>query len=820
MAGEETLSPYERLIKGTATPIPGLNDSNQTLGPDIELTLGKLRTYVDNSFKNNLDKVNNAFRILATKTIDTSIKTTNLVEHLSVIVKKTGEVSKKLLSLYTRTNKRLKQQRETIKDTAEKAETEVVDKIEKTEEKTNSVFDAAMSKMEMACNVISFTFRSIKSFGKWLSGDGQLLKNIVHFLVDKGKVYKSLSGLLTSLGDKVSDFMDNTLGRVMWFFGSFGGVLFSGLKFLGTIGWKIFEWVAKVGFFAIDFMWKTFKGLAQIGWNIVAGVFTTILDIGKKAGTFLLDIFIDVISNPILVGVGIFALKYWFNKDKQNIFDKFMDDVILPAFRLFFDPIKTAFDFTGRPFSSVMGWGDEKWGFIKTSLKSTFDAIKESPIIKNWFTQEFIDIVGVSYTSIKNIINDFLPKITGFITYIKDDIIKLLPIDKIKNFVSDAFSFIQIFYNIFKYGTGYGVEKERQRTMKSAQSLLNNKEIDFFNRNLQTEILDIVESKYNNTITKDNKDSIRVDLNRFTDAYIQAKKDKIKDDSVIGEIKRDAGDFIDAILDIRSDKLKTMKLDIQVDQAALNHEITNIKKIIDDLKVDNITEDTVRISKINIKKLLVDSDKNREEILKDHNSESNRLSNLIFGYVQMDLKNFDIDYLQNISDLNKSLFNTALTVGSNMADINYLRQMFTSNMIGYYSSFDNKKRKEYLNNIIKEIENKGGTVPAALRTIYSKLNEIPVMSNKTTGLADGGVVVGATLAVVGEGPDPEVVIPINKDGISFVYNSMIEKFDEYDSEIEQETPNVINTMGGITIQQGDDTLFDLSNISKGLLVLG
>jgi hypothetical protein len=820
MAGEETLSPYERLIKGTATPIPGLNDSNQTLGPDIELTLGKLRTYVDNSFKNNLDKVNNAFRILTTKTIDTSIKTTNLVEHLAVIVKKTGDVSKKLFSLYTRTTKRLKQQRESIKDNAEKAETEIVDKIEKAEEKNKSVFDVAISKMELACITISFTVKSIKSFGKWFSGDGKVVNSIIHFLADKGKVYKSLSGLLSSLGDKVSDFMDNTFGRVMWFFGSFGGVLFSGLKFLGTIGWKIFEWVAKVGFFAIDFMWKTFKGLAQIGWNVVAGVFTTILDIGKKAGSFLLDIFLDIISNPILVGVGIFALKYWFNKDKENIFDKFMNDVISPAFQLFMEPIKKAFDFTGKTFSSVMGWGNEKWDFIKASLQSTFDIIKSSPIINNWFTQEFVNIIGVSYSSIRDVIVEFLPKITDFISYIKNDIIKLLPIDKIKSFVSDAFSFIQIFYNIFKYGTGYGVERERQRTMKSAQSLLNDKEIDFFNRNLQIEILDIVEAKYNNTITKDNKDNIRIDLNRFTDSYIQAKKDKIKDDNVIGEIKRDAGDFIDAILDIRSDKLKTMKLDIQVDQAAINHEITNIKKIMDDLKADNITEDMVRISKINIKKLLVTSDKNRDEILKDHKSESNRLSNLIFGYVQMDLKNFDIDYLQNISDLNKTLFNTALTVGSNMADINYLRQTFTSNMIGYYSSFDNKKRQEYLKNIITEIENKGGKVPSTLLTMYNQSIIKTMVNNSTPGMADGGVVFGATLAVIGEGPDPEVVIPINKDGISFVYNSMIEKFDEYESEIEQETPNVINTMGGISIQQADDTLFDLSNISKGLLVLG
>jgi hypothetical protein len=81
----------------------------------------------------------------------------------------------------------------------------------------------------------------------------------------------------------------------------------------------------------------------------------------------------------------------------------------------------------------------------------------------------------------------------------------------------------------------------------------------------------------------------------------------------------------------------------------------------------------------------------------------------------------------------------------------------------------------------------------------------------------GGIVKDPTLAVIGEGGSPELVIPINKEGINFIYSSLMTKFEDDEKEIEDdEKINIVNMINNPS-KQTDETLFDLRNLSFGLI---
>jgi hypothetical protein len=88
-------------------------------------------------------------------------------------------------------------------------------------------------------------------------------------------------------------------------------------------------------------------------------------------------------------------------------------------------------------------------------------------------------------------------------------------------------------------------------------------------------------------------------------------------------------------------------------------------------------------------------------------------------------------------------------------------------------------------------------------------------------LALGGVIKDALLAWVGEGEHSEVVIPINKEGWLFIINSMDELIDSdtFSEEIKEEVSrDIINVISAAsTPEENDTTMYDLKNLSMGLL---
>lgn len=807
---EQPLNPFEQLIRGTGEPIKGLPPSGDTNIPEIGLTLGKFNTYLSNTFKQLNDRIHNLFRIQSQTLNQHEANVKKVLTKAQVKINKVTKVIENVSKTVVNNTKSLEDWSDDVEEKITEADDKAAKEVSEFDTKDSFIVVAAIETINLSIKVIQTAYSGITSMNVWIKKHGGAISSLMGFLASKSRVYKTLDSVMKKTGDGISKFLDKTLGNMIGYFTGLPGLyLYQGLKFIGSIGWKIFEWIAKVGFFAIDFMWKTFKGLANIGWAAISGIFSGIASITKAAGTFLMDVLIDVLANPIVLAALIGVATWWFNdpKNQNSIFSKFAD-VFWTVFDSFVGPIKTAFDFTKKGVIAVLGWGKDKIDYITDSIKGWWDKIITDEWTKNEFFVEFKKIVGTSYDWISGVISTFIPEVEKFVNFIKNDILGKFDFGAVKSTILESFEFIELLYNAFKHGTGYKVERARKEAAAVSQRVYDDRTAMLHERLVEDKMLDMILLKYKNKITVDNKPQAEKDLNLLLNSYMNGLD--IKNETLMSEIRFEARKFINTILEspMSDSELRKRRLDISNEAQEIRKEITEIRRIRADLSKDVLTEEQI----INNRKRLV-------SIITSHQSNINK-AQTNFEYVSGEYLNKIIDanngqITGNIMDVHRTLNEQSTKLGQHSNKISQYQKYLLGQYIKFLETPDLDKKQFHLYQIISTIRSNGGTIPDNISKLYNNIN------NKTSipTMATGGLVKDATLAIIGEGTDPEIVIPINKDGISFVYKSMIDKFEEYEEESEKDVPVINNIRHNIDMKT-DDTLFDLCNIARGLVVLG
>lgn len=650
-------------------------------------------------------------------------------------------------------------------------------------------------------SVQKFVYKSFMSVTKFALGVTQL---------GLGAISSTLSKISDFTKGRFCDVIGNTVGKVFSFFSSKGKTLTGFITNVAAQGWEVIKWVYGVGKKTLTWIWDKFVMLAKIGWNVLSTVWDFVTAPVNIVCDIFRESFLAIVTSPLgfvgMVAGFVFALSFLV---------KTAGPAITTFFKGFF---KGAWGFIEKIVADIFTNGNvsllEK-GFEDKSKQIGVWLGKTWTGIVDYYDKHLGESIDWPYAKIKTVLfgeNNIFIKTWNRVIAIFDSIYDSDVIYE----VTQAFRFLRYLGVVLKTGGDFDEAEQliADEDKKDENSETKNK--------IYSKMLDLaIQSKVSIELTQ------TYIANKNVEKKLLSSMLKKKANEVINEFKSSsmtiAGldssiqtDFIDSIIDriIISDDTQLSEL-IDKSQSALIDSSTKLIQLktisttygkpyktsemlksleagnslyIKDLRIDLALNIRDKDEEISTKLMFIN---NAWESLQNRAQEENKISKM---------RTFWEDTVQH-------------QYGANPKDI-YL-QLHTEESFG-------NKRLSAIGIAQKMIEKTTGS--------YGNQDEInaladaiiendPNIDHIIPKAASGKVVMKPTTVLVGEGKDPEIIIPLNKNGMEFIHNSMDYLFIEEPVEkqtLQQEKQQVIRKQSKMLPKQ-DIKIYDMKNISRGLM---
>lgn len=659
----------------------------------------------------------------------------------------------------------------------------------------HSVYDNGQRVYDFLNTDVVETYKSVKDY---ISNTYQTILNVGKKLVE------SKTGSL--LVDRFDDLWENTVDKLFNFFRNKGIILnlfFGTLQGIATV----FKWVAKTAIYAIGWIYDKFVSLAKIGWKAVGAVFSVI----GSAITTVAEIFIDsltsFLSNPwILLGIGI--LVYSFLPEIKMFLGKVFTGV--------WDYIKTSWGkLLSNPFvSGILEMTSNIWSTISSSFDGFLKFVGADEIFKRFFatTKEEMNVLwtkGVSYMSDAwKIVKSYFGKLSD----------------------SGVFDETIIMWNIISDIVN-GPQKTQEEVDTKSLELLQKVATDQAYESVKGVVLNAFKIQFGFindqetegnllTIANNSFESFKKTLSESTDQTLK---------NISSSLNIEIGTLVKDVLSI----------------SPLN--TNNVLQRIDNNKSENFIDKVLKT--INIGRTSGDMNKYDAEVEKVGESFSQYTKKMV-DFNNMINKSseasssFYSDVAQKIIKLNNDniiandkYLVTVMEGKNNLVKFDFLSKYKTTfdkiNKLMLNSSLNDAQVTDDANKLLKSIGVKQDLTLTQIKDYfkYNLLKDTPETSSTSVNISPkitvpamstGGIVSQPMTALIGEAGYPEMVIPLNDDGIKFIKDTIINIAD--DKKVTSSAPtrnssikSIVKRLNSGSQPEADETMFDLKNLSTGII---
>lgn len=308
-------------------------------------------------------------------------------------------------------------------------------------EKDNKEIEVSTKKRTNKCNTTIYD--KIKIFSSTIK---KSLSNTVEFFgsVISGKYFSSSFNLINKFfntaKNSIKTFFGNTVGRLFDWVSEKGAIVVNILSKLLFPITSVLKWLSSGVMTTIEYIYDKFVWLSKIGWNVISSVWDFFSEKTKTVVEFFKDVFMELITSPIgfVVAVAAFvlAIKYIIKpaiKFIMSVAETMWAWILKGVDTLFFDS-----DEEKRKLwieSTKMSIETTLLSFANTIIKFYDDTLGaalglQSSDIKNWFSETGIITTNwnKAVSTFKSLINsDILDDIPYIWNGIRDIIFYILP---------------------------------------------------------------------------------------------------------------------------------------------------------------------------------------------------------------------------------------------------------------------------------------------------------------------------------------------------------------------------------------------------------
>lgn len=644
-----------------------------------------------------------------------------------------------------------------------------------------------------------------------------------------GKIYQFTKNKFTS-------FFKNTVGKVFNWIIEKGAIIFNFLgKILSPI-YTVIKWMVDGSMKIIGWIYDKFVSLAKIGWKTLSSVWDYITTPIKDVTTFLKDSLVDILTNPLgfvlLVGGLVVSIRYilpkilnvlgellsmawdwiqttvakiffsgntekmytWFNTKKEQIKDFFIwlgKEILIPAYDKTIGSAWPEINSTKiMKLFAEEGIINKGWNQIKTIFGLIVDSniFKDTIFIWNAFSDFYYilksflsseaesaeierhksQLTSENEQRMKNLAIQNVSSIAE--SYVMKELISYyLQIKNSEKNINQKLtergkSLLQTFTNTFNFTKDNNL---KQILMDNISLDINNMISNIVKRN------DIELQEYNKIIRE--KSLIGVESLSQLQKYYEDPQ-LLKD---IDEVKLKL-DYLTGSL-FTEDVIKKMNMLFEDERKAINGTL----KIIDESSLSFIKT----LDSFNIKDISIDLKQvygNFNNILKNYDKQTKDLLNLNIAITE--------------TSFDKAFENTNLTKEEK---VTLYRQILETKL---------SQRSDIIKNLpmVKpEIQHNP--------SVFERSAENPQPGWRMP-MADGAIAKGPIHALIGEAGYPEMIIPLNDDGIKFIQESMNEILKEENVKVKDQTneDSIINRIKK-NKPKPDIKIYDMKNISYGVI---
>lgn len=575
--------------------------------------------------------------------------------------------------------------------------------------------------------------------------------------LETGKeLYKTCMFATRVVGTSFCSFWDKTIVKVFGFINLKGNILVNLFTKLGAGISTVFSFIKNLVIDSVDWMYTKMVQLASIGWKVISTAFTVITYPIRAVGGFLAKVFGDILSTPTgIVSVGI---------------------LLGTGFYLFAKPVR---QFLNKIVAS-------SWDWIKNTVTTYYERLDQVEVIstiKEYFVEVKSWLSGmwkwlVTDGRLSNFYNDTFGTWTGMTTTKLQDI-WTNGVEMLKT----SWAFIkEIFISLNQSGVF-----DEIHLMWTAIKALISSDKGITSSNLSSENAARIEA------------GLPYLLNQEVESLIQS-----------GVIEMFYGQF--------GGKKTEQSKSAMIERAReLLDNFKNTRKLSPDPQTNRELMSNINVSPQSVVSNLFRLDDNAmQSVMKSAElrslSYAEKVNNLV--YERTHLSEMSADHTAKVLDK---------TLGTNINKLNeqLLKTIDMSlSTISLPETIDSNMRKSYLNklrqSVIEQVRNNSSEFNK--EWVIKRTVEIEARKLESIPQADGGVVKGPINALIGEAGYPEVVIPLNKEGISFIYNSMKDLIvKEVNEEQSMKPQDVVRRIQKNKLNKSDVKIFDMKNISNGVV---
>lgn len=700
-------------------------------------------------------------------------------------------------------------------DRKEKASAAVLPEVEDNnfqEKRKKKLYDNIAEQSKNNCSRLSESiYGSVKPLFDHISS---FLESISGFIKPIGKI----------TGKLFTAFWDKTVGKLFGVLKNYGGFLFdfalkAAIGIFGVIGW-IYTGARK----ALGFVYDTLVTLAKFGWEIISLAFDVLNEASKSILSIMYNSLIAILTNPISLLVMGFAF-YIYRKEILAIFGKIFDwaweGVKTIVSDIFFGGDKTKMqDFFTKTWDQVVNFiMKDVWPWIKEEAETYLPLI--SATLSKWIGPGWdyiLSTFGASWAYIKskwNTIVDFFettlnPSLLDQI-YILVNAIKRMVYGE-KRLKIDA------------------QKKENDTRLREALAyqIKNNAQMNVESNMLET--LKLI------TEGPDKKDKLisngEVALQKYVQnisKYLSKMPEYMT--YILPKLDLDIPSLADSILSMstteRAEKSSSLINSLKENDLLID-EIMSISTKQSEWSPELVTE-KINEAIFRTEGNVID---NALKVQKDQSREYKEQMVGLFG------KGSEKIIDETFSELDKNLFVLKQNIiTSSQYSENFIKSnAYLMNTVAKYrnkkSSNPDEDKKKFLN-ALKEykelVEN-----PFISTLSYPKLTilinnllqkeNVPFRIteddtfNTFRKQAAGGIIKQPTRALIAEAGYPEMVIPLNSEGMTFIYDSMKDfVIKEYEKTPLDKRNEVVKRIKKGTMEKPDIKLYDMKNLSTNVV---
>ena len=602
-------------------------------------------------------------------------------------------------------------------------------------------------------------------------------------------------------------FFDNTLGKAFRVFKSHGPTLGLFLSSASII-WSGLTLISNSVIWVVEKLWDGFKALAKIGWAVISGIFNVITAPIISVGKWFVEQLVDFASSPIgflLVVAGITVAAY-------------IGAVFWKPIINFIGTVATmAWDWVSKQVKSWLGPDNVK------ALKSTFLEKKDQLVgyisdvytfitAPEGLTKFYDDYIGtkIGFTSenIKNLWTegvDFLKR--GFNVFVNI-------FTSIKN--DNLFDELLVVWAVLKqivvgketYRNELVAGENNTRAYAGLRQSIQNEAEAY----VQSHILEEVFNNYNGIIDDRNKDALVSYGRQQLEFFINSRK--FSNDALGKKILSGIFISVESIVNnFSKESIRTLK-NLRYEKSDEFIASQQISSNILDIIQSPAFKDIAQTEKVSFR-----LDNSLSKLAHDSLISNITMSNLGRDFIPPSLVGVQLALQTNrLNTLNGTMLSISKNSNRNsLEDLN--KQLLTL----YHTVSSNEPQRMFkiilsaiFNKNYDEIQKNINTLFSSVRKTLSPFDVFGLLGKKEVKEASGGVVTGPVHALVGEAGYPEIVIPINKEGMDFVNSSMgIVSTGMEMPEMKKNYKNNIIGRLSKSAQKTDYTLYDMKNLSTG-----